>query len=169
MVYKTTPGGIMDQNYLMHHGIKGQEWGVRRFQNPDGTLTPEGRNRYNQYKKHLGTYVAANRLMEYQRQGADERTAFRMEYDRRKKASDAIWDAVKGNKGNVNLKELHDGYSDFELSPQGLEWFMKKSKQFTDPEHTALTKLLISSGKALNTSIHKGTDAINKYNDSYKR
>lgn len=31
---------------LMHHGIKGQKWGVRRFQNPDGTLTPAGAIRY---------------------------------------------------------------------------------------------------------------------------
>lgn len=33
-------------NYLCHHGIKGQKWGVRRFQNEDGTLTEEGRRRY---------------------------------------------------------------------------------------------------------------------------
>lgn len=32
--------------YLAHHGIKGQKWGVRRYQNPDGTLTDEGRRRY---------------------------------------------------------------------------------------------------------------------------
>lgn len=32
--------------YLMHHGIKGQKWGIRRFQNEDGTLTPEGQKRY---------------------------------------------------------------------------------------------------------------------------
>ncbi len=31
---------------LIHHGIKGQKWGVRRFQNPDGSLTPLGRKRY---------------------------------------------------------------------------------------------------------------------------
>lgn len=30
----------------MHHGIKGQKWGIRRYQNEDGTLTPEGRERY---------------------------------------------------------------------------------------------------------------------------
>lgn len=31
---------------LSHHGIKGQKWGVRRFQNEDGSLTPEGRKHY---------------------------------------------------------------------------------------------------------------------------
>lgn len=35
-----------DNNSLMHYGIKGQRWGVRRFQNEDGSLTPEGRKRY---------------------------------------------------------------------------------------------------------------------------
>lgn len=32
-------------DYLMHHGIKGQKWGVRRFQNPDGTRTAAGKKR----------------------------------------------------------------------------------------------------------------------------
>lgn len=31
---------------LYHYGIKNQRWGVRRFQNPDGSLTPAGRERY---------------------------------------------------------------------------------------------------------------------------
>lgn len=31
---------------LYHHGIKGQKWGVRRFKNDDGTLTPAGKLRY---------------------------------------------------------------------------------------------------------------------------
>lgn len=33
-------------NELFHHGIKGQQWGVRRYQNDDGSLTPAGRQRY---------------------------------------------------------------------------------------------------------------------------
>ena len=32
--------------YLAHHGIKGQRWGVRRFQNVDGSYTSEGRKRH---------------------------------------------------------------------------------------------------------------------------
>lgn len=36
----------MDNNELLHWGIKGMKWGVRRYQNKDGTLTAAGKKRY---------------------------------------------------------------------------------------------------------------------------
>ena len=36
----------MESNRLIHYGIKGQKWGIRRFQNSDGSLTSAGRKRY---------------------------------------------------------------------------------------------------------------------------
>ncbi len=35
-----------EDNYLAHHGILGQKWGIRRFQNKDGSLTNAGKQRY---------------------------------------------------------------------------------------------------------------------------
>ena len=35
----------MQGNELYHHGILGQKWGVRRFQNKDGTRTDAGKRR----------------------------------------------------------------------------------------------------------------------------
>lgn len=38
---------------LYHHGIKGQKWGVRRFQNENGSLTAAGKSRYRDTKGNL--------------------------------------------------------------------------------------------------------------------
>ena len=39
---------IILDNELQHFGIKGMKWGVRRYQNKDGSLTPAGKKRYDE-------------------------------------------------------------------------------------------------------------------------
>lgn len=53
-----------DENYLEHYGIQGQKWGVRRFQNEDGSLTEEGKKRYNEYSQKLANMSTSNAELE---------------------------------------------------------------------------------------------------------
>lgn len=40
-----------ETQYLSHHGVLGMKWGVRRYQNKDGSLTSEGKRHISSYRK----------------------------------------------------------------------------------------------------------------------
>lgn len=56
---------------LYHHGIKGQKWGIRRYQNPDGTLTEAGKKRYSSSSDVNEAFRRANRVDKIARAKAD--------------------------------------------------------------------------------------------------
>lgn len=58
---------------LFHHGVKGQKWGVRRYQEYDGTLTAEGRQRYRTDK---GTQEILENTTNYDRLTRDQRRQY---------------------------------------------------------------------------------------------
>ena len=99
---------VMPSEYICHHGIKGQKWGVRRFQNEDGSLTSAGKQRAGKGILHEpGDATGINRIKKSHMFKAN-REAYRKDFsDRLKNATDK---KAATNKEHVN------NFSNFMLS-----------------------------------------------------
>lgn len=116
-------------NYLAHHGILGQKWGIRRYQNTDGSLTDAGKKRYGIEGSRSAKQIQ-NRLNDYELAVAKNKRAKRHIEgvtnlgERKDRLDKNIKDGEKeiGNllkeaerKGySVNSKELHKVVNDNE-------------------------------------------------------
>ena len=72
-------------SYLIHYGIQGQKWGIRRYQNEDGTLTPQGIERYSKLidKNDKGVRGANKKLKKFEKKmDIDDRKPIRNIKDR---------------------------------------------------------------------------------------
>lgn len=79
---------INNTDELYHHGIKGQKWGVRRFQNEDGSLTPRGQKRVDKYAGKVRKNMEMKRMAykEAKRTGTkEERVAAKQAFKQAKK------------------------------------------------------------------------------------
>ena len=104
----------MYELYLAHHGILGQRWGVRRFQNKDGSLTNAGEKRYSGQARHK---PSSARKQAKQRAAALEKArkarAEKAEFEKAKQkalASGNATDVLKFQ-GHLTNKELQDAYT----------------------------------------------------------
>ena len=89
----------MDNEVLEHHGILGQKWGVRRYQNYDGTLTAAGRKRLN--RKFARSYNKAADVMDKSIQRINAK------YDNEDLGAEAGYYTKKGQK---YIKELDSAW-----------------------------------------------------------
>lgn len=75
----------MNDEVLVHHGIKGQKWGIRRFQNADGSLTPAGRRHYGTGKTVGKQYPSYDEMQQTVKQKSMEK-AYDKAIDRNSKS-----------------------------------------------------------------------------------
>ena len=95
----------MDNTYVLgpngelyHWGTKGMKWGVRRYQNKDGSLTPAGRKRYAQEEAKL-------KAREKSLKGREKAAARQAKLDAKKAELDAREKALKGGKKTKTPEE----------------------------------------------------------------
>lgn len=96
---------------IAHSGIKGQKWGVRRYQNADGTLTDVGKKRYardarekefNKYDESTGKYYKTSKKNGRSDLEADAKRYVKEDMERTKRLTDA------GSNMTRNLKEANE-------------------------------------------------------------
>lgn len=82
----------MNDYELYHHGIKGMKWGVRRYQNKDGSLTQAGKKRYDRDIRENNAKKKDNRIVI---DGPDPKRWVKEDTSRAKRVVDSSSDAVR--------------------------------------------------------------------------
>ena len=123
------------ENYkyeLVHHGTKGMKWGVRRYQNTDGSLTPAGKKRYQNADGSLN-----EKGKEFYRQRDKERREeARANVSSGSKAGSTML-ARKEMKDRISEIELKKRYDELTYEPSTLE----KSKDVVDATADTVNRL----------------------------
>lgn len=124
---------------LQHHGIKGMKWGVRRYQNADGTLTEAGKRKLSKkYKRHIIAY---------------EKDSMRNRRSLNIRAYNETADDY--NNGKIaEFNRTHDSKSK--------NYASEYAKQFTNDYHKKYDKLMLSEIES-NRHYKKAQEILEKY------
>lgn len=129
-------------NELYHYGIQGQKWGVRRYQNEDGSLTPEGKKRLaKDYSK--GIFYDAERrdqlktVMKSYKKNNEKFNKITNKMERRKVEGKVLrdWDKNRAIKAGTKVR-----YAD-KLMKNTDKWLERDSKYQADIDKIGLATL----------------------------
>lgn len=93
----------IEEAELYHHGIKGMRWGIRRYQNPDGSLTPAGKKRYMQDAKFRYKWAKMKEKDAAKKKAAEESEAKKNETPEQRHAR-----LLKSNNANELMKHINE-------------------------------------------------------------
>lgn len=158
---------LENSSYLEHHGIKGQKWGIRRFQNADGSLTPDGKKRYGVNDKKVKYKVKLQSPFEKKQEKLarkEQRMSEKEEIQRRKNELKERQKNLKNlgksketikeeNKPDLNQKKSAKDMTDEELRNFINRYNLEKQynsilkSQSTNKGHAVIKEVLATSAK----------------------
>ena len=132
------------ENYLSHHGIKGQKWGVRRFQNKDGSLTSAGKRRADKLRDKANmerTYAEDRNPAGYKvklsdKERAREQAAYNKHMAKAKEYDDKA-DAIEKAKiqkkaAKMRRREIMDAFDEEQEKVYNEVYSKSRSKSYND-------------------------------------
>lgn len=146
---------------IKHHGIKGQKWGVRKYQNEDGSLTDAGKKRYGTKENFEKQYPIDKKASDISAIDAGKKGAKNAreinrnlkEVDRektskkQKQVNKQIEDAARDNARRMSDQELRDAVNRLNMEENYTR--MMTNRNYIDVGESAASKFMDKTTKAL--------------------
>ena len=157
--------GLPVTDELYHYGILGQKWGIRRYQNPDGTLTSAGKARYGnstEAKKNKKEMAAAYNRVARNNAAPYEYTEGRL--------GKKLGDDYKLLRYNLDAAKKESGYTDAlqrereavnNLNTKKIPFAINRNKALLDDLHNAQGEVFTKSLLANDYFVNMTMDMVN--------